>query len=305
MPSYRSLGAFALVVGGLTLFASSASADDDPPATDKPADNKPSTDASLKAPPPATADAHGALEDEHKAYRFVGLRFREVVVPKFMIDIFAEGGTTVSVPMIGAEFGIRKDHLETDFALSYADYSMKPFLFRGKSDGVESNELVSSSMKLLYATIDLLYDVPIDSSGHFSFLFGGGVGLAPVFGSLYRTQTFPNSGISPNDANPAHWGYCPTGSSTVPAKTVPTGPKGVGPNGVPWCDGANSHYGSAANPHSEPSWANGGSKPLIFPWISIPQLSLRYKPVKEFQMRADLGFSITGFFFGLSAAYGL
>ena len=50
-----------------------------------------------------------------------------------------------------------------------------------------------------------------------------------------------------------------------------------------------------------PGWANGGSKPFIFPWISLPQLSLRVKPIKQLQTRADVGFSLTGFFFGLSA----
>jgi hypothetical protein len=290
MPSCRSLVAFAVVVGGLTLLSSAALADDAPPGEATPAESKPP-----EAKSGASADPNAPFEEEHKAYRFIGLRFRDVVVPKFMINIFAEGGTTVNVPMVGPEFGIRRDHLEYDFAIQYADYSMKPFLFRGKTDGVESNELVSSSMKLLYATIDLLYDVPIDSSGRFSFLIGGGVGLAPVFGTLYRTQAYPHNGNA-NDTNPAHWGYC-TGAMKPNAQN--------GPNGIPWCDASNNHYGTAANPHVEPSWANGGSKPVIFPWISLPQLSFRYKPIKQLETRADVGFSITGFFFGLTAAYGL
>ncbi|MBW2456174.1 MAG: hypothetical protein JRI68_16765 [Deltaproteobacteria bacterium] len=69
-----------------------------------------------------------------------------------------------------------------------------------------------------------------------------------------------------------------------------------------WCDNENDHFGN----YDEPSWANGGSKPFIFPYISIPQLSFRYKPIKQFQARFDTGFAITtGFFLGLSAAYGL
>jgi hypothetical protein len=39
-------------------------------------------------------------------------------------------------------------------------------------------------------------------------------------------------------------------------------------------------------------------------WISLPQLSFRFKPHKHFQSRLDAGFSVTGFFFGLSAGYG-
>ncbi len=293
MPSCRSLVAFAVVVGGLTFLTSSAlGADDAPaPAADaKPGDAKPADAA------PGAHDPNGPYEDEHKAYRFIGLRFRDVVVPQFMINIFAQGGATVNVPMVGPEFGIRRDRLEYDFAIQYADYSMKPFLFRGKSDGVESNELVASSMKLVYFTIDLLYDVPIDPSGRFSFLIGGGVGLAPVFGSLFRTQAYPLKGTNPNDTTPAHWGYCTAAGKPNSANA---------PTGIPWCDGSNDHYGTASNPHAEPSWTDGGSKPIVFPWISLPQLSFRYKPIKQLQMRADVGFSITGFFFGLSAGYGL
>ena len=44
---------------------------------------------------------------------------------------------------------------------------------------------------------------------------------------------------------------------------------------------------------------------LIFPWLAIPQVSLRYKPIKQFQTKVDLGFSTSGFFFGASASYGL
>jgi hypothetical protein len=297
MPSCRSLAAFALLVGGPTFWSSAARADDAPAAPDA----KPADSSSSSAAASATAhDPNGPYEEEHKAYRFIGLRFRDVIVPQFMIDIFAQGGATVNVAMVGPELAIRRDHLEYDFSIQYADYSMKPFLFRGKSDGIESNELVSSSMKLVYLTIDLLYDVPLDSSGRFSFLIGGGVGLAPVFGSLFRTQAYPLNGTNPNDTNPAHWGYC-----TGAGQPAGTSAGAAGPNGVTWCDSSNNHYGTAAKPHEEPSWVDGGSKPVVFPWISLPQLSFRYKPIKQLQTRADVGFSITGFYFGLSAAYGL
>ncbi|HVY48915.1 MAG TPA: hypothetical protein VHB21_23660 [Minicystis sp.] len=249
----------------------------------------------------SAADPHDPAEEPHKTYRFIGLRFRDVVVPKFMINLFADGGATVNVPMVGPELGIRRDHLEYDFAIEYADYSMNAFLFKGHSDGPETYEIVSSSMKLLYFTVDLLYDIPIDKSGRFSFLIGGGVGLAPVFGSLYRNQAYPlhgNNKASPDDVT--RWGKCvappANGMNVGPGK-----PAYLASNGKPYCDGSNDHYGG----YDEPSWAGGGSKPLLFPWISLPQLSLRYKPLKELETRADLGFSITGFFFGLTAAYGL
>jgi hypothetical protein len=44
---------------------------------------------------------------------------------------------------------------------------------------------------------------------------------------------------------------------------------------------------------------------VVFPNIWFPTLGLRYKPVKMFESRLQVGFSLTGVWFGLSADYGL
>jgi hypothetical protein len=287
------LSAWAMIVGALTFVSRAARADDAPVAEGKPAEGAVATTEVKPG-----KDPHDPAEDPMKAYRFIGLRFRDVIVPKFMINLFADGGATVNVPMVGPELTIRKDHFEYEFAIQYADYSMKPFMFKGHNDSEESYEIVSSSMKLLYFTVDLMFDLPIDSKGRFSFLVGGGVGLSPVFGNLYRAQAYPKD---PNNVNPddvTQWSPCKApGNPGTTSKLT----------GKPFCDPANDHYGvpPSKTAYSEPNWFGGGSQPAIFPWISLPQLSLRYKPIKEIQTRLDMGFSITGFFFGLNAAYGL
>ncbi|WP_437548939.1 hypothetical protein WME95_01720 [Sorangium sp. So ce327] len=233
--------------------------------------------------PPEAADENAPFEREGKTYRFAGLRFRNLIVPKAMINLFADGGSSVNVFTFGPELSTRRDGLEIDLAISYADYSMDPFLFKGKNDGNDAWEMVSSTMKLVYFTTDLLYEIPLDKEkGRFSLLIGGGVGLGVVFGNLYRAQAYPNnpSRLDPDDVG--SWSKC------------------AGPTGG-FCDGSNEHFGD----YDEPSWINGGSKPSVFPWISFPQLSFRYKPIKQLQTRLDAGFSITGLFFGLSAGYGL
>src|SRR5262249_13526802 len=157
----------------------------------------------------------------------------------------------------------------------------------------------------LYLTLDILYEVPIDTKGRFAFLFGGGIGLAPVFGNLYRNQAYPKNPGSASPDNPNDWGDC----RGVGDPQVTQGLKA----GKQYCDNDNKHF-VAAKPggtsgyylhedhadksYDEPSWANGGSKPFIFPWISLPQFSLRVKPIKQVETRFDVGFSITGFFFG-------
>jgi hypothetical protein len=278
----------ALLVSASVAFASSGFAQDekkaDPPAEAPAAAPAPASDA----PDPA----FDPKEKEHTAYRFIGLRFRDVFVPKFMVNIFADGGASVNVFMFGPEFTTRKDRLEFDFALMYGDYSMDPFLFKSKDDPEAGYEIVSSSMKVLYFTVDLLYEVPIDKSGRFSFLVGGGVGLGIVFGNLRRNQAYPNNrnAVDPNDVGA--WKPCRAQGNPGVTSTQ---------NGEAFCDDSNPHYGS----YDEPSWANGGSKPSVFPWLALPQFSFRYKPIKQLQTRFDLGFSVTGFFFGLSAGYGL
>ncbi|WP_437577845.1 hypothetical protein [Sorangium sp. So ce887] len=232
---------------------------------------------------PEAADDNSPLEKDGKAHKFIGLRLRNVIVPKFMINLFADGGASVNVFMIGPEFTSRKNGLEIDLAVSYADYSMDPFLFKGKNDNQFAWEMVSSDMKLVYFTSDLLFDVPIDEKGRFSFLVGAGVGIGVVFGNLYRAQAYPGgTASSPSPDDVSAWNKC-SGA------------------GSPYCDASNNHYGD----YDEPSWINGGSKPSVFPWISFPQVSFRYKPIKQLQTRLDAGFSITGFFMGLSAGYGL
>jgi hypothetical protein len=246
------------------------------------------TSTGAAAPAPAAAPSeYGKLspfEDPNQSYYFVNLRFRDVIIPKFMINMFADGGATVNAMTFGPEFTYRKGGLELDFAFSYADYSMDPFLFKAHGDGPESYERVASSLKILYLTLDILYDIPLDKEGYFSLLIGGGVGLGGVLGELNRNQVTPlNNTIDGNRVGSTR--------DCLPSERGQS----------LYCDDSNDHYGR----YSEPSWAHGGSKPFIFPWVSLPQLSLRIKPIKHLQTRLDGGFSLTGFFFGMSAGYAL
>ena len=249
-------------------------------------------------PAPDDSAQYDPFEEENKAYRFIGLRFRNLIVPKFMLNIFADGGTSVNVFSFGPELAIRKGGTEFDFALSYADYSMDPFLFKGSTDGNDAWEKVSSSMKAVYLTVDLLYNIPLDPKGQFAILIGGGVGIGAIFGNLYRTQVHYTGAdkANPDIDDITQWKDC---AGPDPTLLDPT-------TGNSYCDNSNEHFKPAGQDgYDEPSWANGGSKPFIFPWISLPQLSFRYKPIKQVQSRLDLGFSLTGFYFGLSAGYGL
>jgi hypothetical protein len=225
--------------------------------------------------------ANTPVELPGKTYYFVGARYRATVVPKFMIGLFGDGGRTVVVHGGGPEFGIRKDGFEISPSVWLASYHMDDTAFKAKDDAVDAYEIVESQIKVLYLTSDFLWSS--DISPEFAINYGLGAGFGFVFGKLYRTQAYSPQG--PN-ADPETFAKC----------SEPGDPRDA--NG--WCGDDNDHY----NGYTEPSWANGGSKPLIFPWLAV-QTGVRIKPHRNFAARIDLGFGTSGFFVGLGADYGI
>jgi hypothetical protein len=215
------------------------------------------------------------VELKGETYRFVGIRYRAIIVPKFMIGLFADGGTTVVAHAGGAEFGIRKDNFEYNFGLWLAGYGMDPTPFKSTSDGEDAWELVESKIKVLYLTADFLWSHPF--SPELALNYGMGAGLGVVWGPLYRNQAYRNA-------------------SGDYVKCARQGD----PNGGFYCGGDNNHYDN----YEEPSWSDGGSKPIIFPWLAL-QTGLRYKPHRKFVGRLDVGFGLSGFFLGVGADYGI
>jgi len=241
---------------------------------DDPAKNK---DATLVA----DAEAGGSpVELPGKTYRGVGLRYRAVIVPKFMMNLFGDGGRTVLANGFGPEFTIRKDNFEYDFAAWYTSYAMDPTPFKASSDGAEAWEIVESHVKVLYLTADFLWSH--DFAPEFALNYGLGAGIGFVWGDLRRTQAYPGAGANLSTGD----GFLPCISQGNPNAN--------------FCGSDNNHYAG----YTEPSWSGGGSKPIVFPWLAL-QTGFRYKPHKNFIARFDAGFGTSGFFLGLGADYGL
>ena len=253
--------------------------------------------ASGDAPKPAPAvkttyDPSDVSEDPAKKYYFVGMRYRGNVVPKFIENMFVGEGATVYSNSVGLEVDIRKDGFSLIPALTYSEYGTGDILFleHGKdANNVANYSFVNSSLKAVYATADLLWSTPLAKDVDFEY--GLGVGIGVIFGDLqnnwlYRSAT--NSGQF-------------TSSNGIPLQPCKTGDTSFGCN-------TGDHSGASVRKvggYVEPSWAGGGSVPNVFPWISIPQFGLRFKPIKQMEARFGVGFSLTGFWFGLSADYGL
>src|ERR1700750_211143 len=68
------------------------------------------TDSSAKIAGVASKDVSTGLDDpnspfekNNQTYRFVGARFRYIIIPQFYMGLFGSGGTTVGVPAFGPE----------------------------------------------------------------------------------------------------------------------------------------------------------------------------------------------------------
>lgn len=256
-------------------------------------DANPPAPAAAVAPAGATATGDAGsmfdtAEDPTKRYYFIGLRYRGDVVPKFMTNLFVDGGKTIYSNSIGLEADLRHDHFSLIPAITYTEYGTGDMLFLQKNtDATNASNwsVVNSGLKGIYLSADLLWSVRI--ANHWDFEYGAEFGLGFIFGTLENNWVYPKSGGTVGPDN-----YLPCTSQTLSNASCNAG----------------SHNGATPpghiNGYNEASWANGGSKPNVFPLVNFPQLGIRYKPMKQLESRIGVGFSLTGFWFGLSANYG-
>lgn len=240
-------------------------------------------------PPSADEPSTDVTEKPGKTYYYLGVRYRGDVVPQFLTSLFVDQGKTIYSNQIGAELDIRKDNFSFIPALSYVEYGTGDILYleKGKDASNAGNwSNVNSSLKSIYATADLMWSWKVHKN--IDFEFGAGFGLGVLFGSLETSWVYadPNGALTASSG--ARFSPCVTGNTQQGCNTR---------------DHQNAST-SKINHYTEPFWSGGGSTPNIFPHISFPQLGLRFKPLKEMEARLGLGFSLTGFWFGLSGDYG-
>ncbi len=254
-----------------------------PPPAPEPTPAPPPTPAA--APEPAPNDP---TEDPLKSYDFVGLRYRATVLPAAMLHLFADGGQTIVTNSFGVEFDHRKDGFSMVPWLVYTSYGTGNLLFLQKNEPEQPQyySMVNSGLKSIAVGIDLLWSVQL--SRDFAFEIGGGLSLGYIFGSLIDNWVYTNPNGPLVGANGTHYSPCAsgdtfTGCNSIDHKNATTLKTGgyVEPNGIV------------------------GPVPVLLPNFYIPDVGVRYKPVQQLEVRANVGFSLTGFFFGLSGDYGI
>lgn len=267
-----------------------AAAAETPPApAEEPAPKKPAADVPNNPPEVSAWDIGDTREEPGKSYLFLGLRYRGTVIPQFLENIFVNDGATIYSNSFGIEFDLRKNGASTIPWIQYADYDTGDILFfqKGQPNSDSFHSVVNSSLKAIYIGVDQLWSTNLVPN-KLDFEYGFGVGIGFVFGNLVNDWVFDSGSTGPLVGDGHHYTPCATttdGNGCNPANHTDPNPPHVGG-------------------HVEPNWLGGGSVPVIFPHIAVPQLSLRYKPIKQLETRLSLGFSLTGFWFGLSADYG-
>ncbi len=232
------------------------------------------------------------FEKSGQKYYYIGLRYRGTIIPKAFENLFVSGGATLYSNSIGIEADLRKDGFSLIPAISYTSYGSGDILFLQKdtdSTNASNWSLVNSSLSAIYLTADLMWSVKVATTVDFEF--GAGFGLGVLFGSLEDNWVTNANAMTPGALrgdNGQYYVACANQTSgTGCAKT----------------DHSNAQIAKVGH-YSEPFWTGGGSVPNVFPHISIPQIGLRFKPIKQLEGRVGVGFSITGFWFGVSADYG-
>jgi len=263
----------------------------EPPKADAAPADEPKPPPPVTEPPAETWNIYDVEELPGKSYFFVGLRYRGNLIPKFMLNMFVDEGKSIYTNMIGVEFDLRKDGFSLIPSLSYHELGTGDILFKQKNttDIAGNYSLVNSGMKLVYAQVDLLWSAKVHKN--LEFEYGAGFGLGAVFGDLENSWVKRGGGDRSLQAE--------NGDRFVRCDVVE--PPGTGCNKA---DHQNSDVDKVGG-YKEESWFSGGSKPVVFPWISFPQIGLRFKPMKNLVGRLGIGFALTGFWFGLSAQYGL
>ncbi|MGH7269389.1 MAG: hypothetical protein ACREJ3_03080, partial [Polyangiaceae bacterium] len=252
-----------------------------------------SGDAVAATDVPDPNDDTNTAEDPNRRYYFIGARYRGTIVPAFIEHLFVNEGATVYSNTIGAEVDMRKGGQSMIAWIQYTEYTFDNTLFwqKGTPDLPQNYSIVNSGLKSVYVGLDEVWSTPI--AKHLDFEYGFGIGIGAIFGDLINNwvRSVPNANFvgAVQGSNGQYYAPCQSQGDAPSCQT------NLHPN---------ASVAKVGN-YVEPSWFGGGSVPVIFPHIAIPQLGLRYKPVKEFEARLNIGFSLTGFFFGLSGDYGL
>lgn len=236
-------------------------------------------------------DDSDPYEDPHTGYYFAGVMYRHIIVPTFIQHLFADGGVTASDPGVGGEFTYRKDGFSITGSLWWQNFAfVNPF--RTNGDSAFNTEIINSNWSSIIGAVSFMWSTPFNDM--LALEYGVDLGLGVVLGNGTRSEAYPSNG--PGSVGGYHACSMANDPNEVPNGVYCAPNPGGGTSATD--DQNGEHYNVTAR-----KWTDGGSVPNVIPWLGLPHIALRFKPVHQFQARLDMGF-FGGFFFGLGAQYG-
>jgi hypothetical protein len=224
------------------------------------------------------ADKDKPSEDPTKRPKWIALRYRGVILPKFIENIFVDGGREMFVPGVGVALGIPAGSVDVVTSLTYMNFSLSDTPFKGPSAPDTEWEIDRSTLQALLVEVDLTWSIPLDSAKDWNVRLGGGLGVGWAFaGELYRNQAYPVNG-KPGD--PYTYLKC----------QGPNNPRGT----YRYCNSLDKDA-KFYNGYADPSWFSGGLKPTIYPWAVVPEVGLSWRFTPRAAAELTTGFSLTGF----------
>ena len=233
---------------------------------------------------PQTDPLHATLLQFDGSEISLGWRTWFMTIPSFVVGLFANimpGWSGTAGIATGPELIYRNHGTDIVISAMYVDYNGPTMAIRGTSQDPVDTQLVTSYLYGLYLTASVLWGIHIAKV--FEIQIGGAIGVGTIMGDLYRTQAYPTAG--PNGAG-STWRDC-VQVGGPPSAAVPAG----------YCADASDHHFSNSS-YREPGIFNGGDIPTLIPWVSLPQISLHFRPARNLDIRLDGGFALIGFYGG-------
>ena len=232
-----------------------------------------------KKPPPKS-------DTDDAPLTWIGARFRGFLIPKFWMNAFADGGTTMYAP--GGAVSLTRRVGSWDFvpSLGFTSYRLGSTAFKPHGAPDTEWEIDESTLGGLTLALDVLYRFPLDEKKTVSFKVGGGVGFGWMFlGDLFRTQSYPKN-LKPGD--PATYLKC----------KGPNNPAGT----FRYCNQLDKDAERYGQP--DKAWGNGGARPIIFPFLALPELGLEWDVHRQVALDFDVGLALSGFMSSAGVRFG-
>lgn len=242
-----------------------------------------------EAAPEPTRSGTDPFEEVDQDYFFLGAFYRQVIIPGFIQELFVNGGIDGFNPGVGLQFLWRKNNFNVSANVWWNNAQGEGF-FRASGDPPTDQEFIEANLGVVFVNAEFMWSFPI--TDWFAIELGFDLGVGFIYGDLVRTEAYETERGSeefvecsgPGDPNAPGPGYC------EPAI----------PPSQPCYDTNGGHYDCV-----EPNWfTDGGDVPFVMPWVTLPHIAIRFKPIHQLQIRIDGGYGLYNFFFGGGVSYG-